>query len=332
MSEIVLAADGGNSKTDLALVSREGEALALVRGPRSTPQYLGVEGCLEVLGRLLAEALAGAGLDGSDGPVAEVAELLLAGVDFPADERELEAAAARRGWARATNVENDTFAVLRAGTDAGWGVAVVCGSGINCVGVAPDGTHTRFPSLGAITGDWGGGYDVGLAAVVAAARSEDGRGPKTTLEESVPAHFGLETPRELAEAIHRGRLEQARFVELAPVVIQEAHEDAVAGEIVDRLAAEIAALARVALDRLELTREPVEVVLGGGLLQGGDGRLVEAVRSELGQVGPALSVRATTSAPIVGAALLGLDALGAPAQAKARARDELTAAAAESAA
>jgi len=72
-------------------------------------------------------------------------------------------------------VENDTFAVLRAGTDRGWGIAVVCGSGINCVGVAPDGRHARFPSLGAITGDWGGGYDVGLAGVVAAARSEDGR-------------------------------------------------------------------------------------------------------------------------------------------------------------
>ena len=126
MSEIVLAADGGNSKTDLALVSREGEALALVRGPRSTPQYLGVEGCLEVLGGLLAEALAGAGLDGSDRPVAEVAELLLAGVDFPADEQELEAAAARRGWARATNVENDTFA---ANTSSGAGNAIAQGGG-----------------------------------------------------------------------------------------------------------------------------------------------------------------------------------------------------------
>jgi N-acetylglucosamine kinase-like BadF-type ATPase len=331
MRRIVLAADGGNSKTDLALVSHEGEALALARGPRSTPQYLGVEGCLEVLGDLLAEALDGAGLDGSHGPVAEVAELLLAGVDFPADEKELEDAAARRGWARATNVENDTFAVLRAGTDAGWGVAVVCGSGINCVGVAPDGTHTRFPSLGAITGDWGGGYDVGLAAVVAAARSEDGRGPKTGLQESIPAYFGLGTPQELAEAVHRGRLEQSRFVELAPVVIREAKDDAVAREIVERLAGEIAALARVALDRLELTGKPVEIVLGGGLFQSGDGPLLDAVRSELEEVGPALMLRATASAPIVGAALLGLDALGASAEAKARVREELTAVAARAA-
>ena len=54
-------------------------------------------------------------------------------------------------------VDNDTFAVLRAGTERGWGVAVVCGAGINCVGVSPDGRHARFPALGTITGDWGGG-------------------------------------------------------------------------------------------------------------------------------------------------------------------------------
>ena len=98
----------------------------------------------------------------------------------------------QRGWARRVHVGNDTFAVLRAGTERGWGVAVTCGAGINCVGVAPDGRHARFPALGAITGDWGGGYDLGLAAVSAAARSEDGRGPRTSLEHAVPAHFGLD--------------------------------------------------------------------------------------------------------------------------------------------
>jgi len=329
MNGVVLAVDGGNSKTDLALVSIDGNALALVRGPRSTPQYLGADGCVRVLGDLLDEAARDAALTRDDGPVADVAKLLLAGVDFPADEREVEEAAARRGWAERTTVENDTFAVLRAGTDRGWGVAVVCGSGINCVGVAPDGRHARFPSLGAITGDWGGGYDVGLAAVVAAARSEDGRGPKTSLEHAVPSHFGLSTPGELAEAVHRGRVQQSRVIELAPIVFAHAAEDAIAAQIVERLASEIAALARVALTRLKLVDDDVEVLLGGGLVQTGDGRLLDAVRAELAQVGAALTVKATSSAPIVGAALLGLDELGATEEAKSRAREQLAAAAAE---
>jgi hypothetical protein len=107
------------------------------------------------------------------------------------------------------------------------------------------------------------------------------------------------------------------------VVFREAARDAVSAEIIDRLASEVVALARVALTRLGLVREPVEVLLGGGLLQAGDGRLVDAVRAGLDDVGPELTVRATASPPIVGAALLGLDQLGATPEAKARARAEL---------
>src|SRR5207245_11265331 len=156
-------------------------------------------------------------------------QLLLAGVDFPVEVERLGALVTARGWARRVFVDNDTFAVLRAGTDRGWGVAVVCGAGMNCVGVAPDGRHARFPALGCRTGDWGGSADVGQEAVPAAARSADGRGPRTTLEHSVPAHFGLATPTELAEAIHFRRIDGRRAIELAPLVFAEAaHDDTAA--------------------------------------------------------------------------------------------------------
>src|SRR5262249_46455133 len=121
------------------------------------------------------------------------------------------------------------------------------------------------------------------------------------------------------------RIDQRRIIELAPVVLASAAEDDVAAAIVDRLASEIADLARVALTRLELGGEPVEVLLGGGLVQSGDGRLLDAVRAALGSVAGSLVVRATASAPIVGAALLGLDELGATDAAKSRAREHLAA-------
>ena len=323
MSAAVLAVDGGNSKTDLALVEADGSVLALVRGPLSSPHHLGVEGCLAVLDGLLERALRDAGLATPDGRVAEVAALLMAGVDFPSEEETLREAVAERGWAPRVHVGNDTFAVLRAGTERGWGVAVTCGAGINCVGVAPDGRHARFPALGAITGDWGGGYDLGLAAVSAAARSEDGRGPRTSLERAVPAHFGLTTPSELAEAIHRGRIGQRRVIELAPLVLAEADDDAVAAEIVQRLAAEVVALARVALTRLDLAQEPVEVLLGGGVLQDVDGDLLAAIDAGLREDAPAAAARPTASPAIVGAALLGLDELGVGRDAQERLRREL---------
>jgi N-acetylglucosamine kinase-like BadF-type ATPase len=323
---IVLAVDGGNSKTDLALVRVDGALLAHVRGPLSSPHHLGLGACVDLLQQMLDDAVAAAGIDVNGGRVAEIAEIFLAGVDFPAEEVELQEAVEARGWAARTVVGNDTFAVLRAGTAKGWGVAVVCGAGINCVGVAPDGRHLRFPALGAITGDWGGGFDVGLAALWAAARSEDGRGPTTSLERAVPAHFRLDTPLELAEAIHGGRVAKRRLVELAPVVFAEAATDRVAAEIVERLASEVVALARVAITRLDLGHEPVEVLLGGGLMRAGDGRLLGAIERGLLDVGEQIVIHRTSSPPVVGAALFGLDALGADEEAGARARAELAAA------
>jgi N-acetylglucosamine kinase-like BadF-type ATPase len=320
MSEpVVLAVDGGNSKTDLALVRGDGSLLAHVRGSLSSPHHLGLAESVSLLQRLRDEAIGANG-----GPTPAIAEVFLAGVDFPSEEEELRAELVACGFASHVVVGNDTLALLRAGTERGWGVAVVCGAGINCVGVAPDGRQVRFPALGEITGDWGGGYDVGMAAVSAAARSEDGRGPRTSLEHSVPAHFGLSSPLELAEAIHNQKITRRRVIELPRLVFAEAADDAVAAAIVSRLADEVVALARAALIRLELTQEPVEVVLGGGLLQAADGPLSGKIAAGLAEVGPHIAVRPATSSPVVGAALLGLDELAATPEAQERLRRELT--------
>ena len=316
---MILAVDGGNSKTDVALVLDDGAVLAHARGPLSSPHHLGLEGCLDVLQQLVDEA-------GLDGQRADVAQVLLAGVDFPEEEAELRDALDRRGWATTTHVGNDTFAVLRAGTERGWGVAITCGAGINCVGVAADGRHVRFPALGPITGDWGGGYDVGLAGLSAAARSEDGRGPTTRLQKLVPAHFGEETALAVAQAIHLGRIPQRRVLELAPVVLRAAAGDAVAASIRDRLVAEVVALARASVTRLGLQDEHVEVVVGGGLMRGADSEFLGRIETGLRRVGPRLVLRRTSAPPIVGAALLGLDAVGAGLEAQARLRAELGAA------
>jgi len=317
MTTLLLAVDGGNAKTDLALVAADGSVLALVRGPGSSPHEHGVEGALDRIEALLIEA-------GADGPVA-YAELLLAGVDFPAEVETVQRRARERGWAERVEVANDTFAVLRAGTDRGWGVAVVCGAGINCLGLAPDGRQVRFPALGAITGDWGGGQDVGGTAVWAAARSQDGRGPVTTLERLVPEHFGVATPLELAEAVHTGVISQRRFVELAPLVLAAAAVDEVAAGIVDRLAAEVVSLVRVSLERIGKVDEPADVVLGGGLMQARDARLLDGIESGLAALGLPHVLSIVDAPPVVGAALRALDTLGAGPDAHARLRSALSA-------
>jgi len=312
---LALAIDGGNSKTDAVLVREDGTVLATARGAGSSPHHLGVAAALDVVGGLIAELA----------PAEEPAEalLLLAGVDFPYEEEAAETAAVGRGWARRTSVRNDTFAVLRAGTDAGWGIAVTCGAGINCVGVARDGREARFPALGAISGDWGGGNDLGVEALFAAARSEDGRGARTVLETRVPAHFNVAAPSDIAQAIHRGQLAERRLLELAPLVFELAADDAVAASIVARQVSEIVAMVRVTAERLRLQEEVFDVVLGGGLLQRAEPSLVAAIAQGVHLTAPGAVVRPTAAPAILGSALLVLDGLGADDEAKRKVRSEL---------
>jgi N-acetylglucosamine kinase-like BadF-type ATPase len=326
---LVLAVDGGNAKTDLALVDSSGRLLSLVRGGGSSAHALGIEGCVEVVEDLLESAIARAGLGPLARPLASVAYVLLAGADLPEERSNLRTKIEQLAWSHRLVVDNDTLALLRAGTDRGWGIAVVCGAGINCLGVAPDGREVRFLALGAMSGDWGGGGDVGLAALAAAARSADGRGPRTVLETAVPAHFGLTDPLEVSRAIHLRQIPSARLLELAPVVLAACDQDRVAAGIISRLANEVIAFAAAALRRLELTGADADVVLGGRLLGAVSPGVIETIARGVTEAAPNARVLVAPSEPIVGAALLGLDVLLADAGARARARAELDAAVAE---
>jgi N-acetylglucosamine kinase-like BadF-type ATPase len=319
---VVLAVDGGNVKTDLALTDATGALLAFVRGPRSSPQSIGLDRSIDLLESMRAQALAHAGLD-QDALMPAIAQIMIAGADLPEEFDALRAAISPRRWATSLVVDNDTFALLRAGTDRGWGVAVVCGGGINCVGIARDGRRTTFPALGPITGDWGGGYDIGLAALSAAARGADGRGPRTLLETAVPRHFGLETPLDVARAIHLGELRSERIGELPPVAFALTDEDAVAAGIVARLADEVVALASTALRRLDLSSAEPEIVLGGGVLRTASAPMLERISRGIHETAPAAELVVVRSAPVLGAILLGLDAVGAGEDAAARARAAL---------
>ncbi|HEX9343759.1 MAG TPA: BadF/BadG/BcrA/BcrD ATPase family protein [Actinomycetota bacterium] len=323
----LLAADGGGSKTDLVLLDEDGAVLAAVRGPGSNPDNVGAARCVAILDALVTRAALVAGLDGQPRPIAELGAYYLSGLDFPAQERDLGARVAACRWSAASVVGNDCFAALRAGASRGWGVAVVCGTGINCVAVSPSGRHARYPALGPLTGDWGGAADVGMAALAAAIRSQDGRGPRTSLQRSVAAHFGLRQPQAAGIAIFQGRLPERALEGLPPLLFAAARDgDGVAGGIVDRLADEVVAMAAALLRRLRLTRSDAEIVLGGGILQAGDDRLTARVHRGIQAVAPHAQPITLALPPVTGAALLALEAAGASPAATSRARAQVPAA------
>ncbi len=321
----LLAVDAGGSKVDAALLQRDGSVLGMARITGRDHDGVGRTDHLEMVVAAAEAACRDASIELDGRPVAELGMYCLAGADLPADDRRIARWLRGRGLTEDHLVRNDTFAVLRAGTKRTWGVAVVCGYGTNCCAVAPDGTSFRFPAVGEISGDWGGGADLGSAALWNAVRAEDGRGDATVLRDLVPAHFGLRRPRQVVEAMYFGRIAEARVVELAPLIFRAASDDdAVARAVVDRQADEVVAMAGTAIRRLRMKRLDVDVVLGGGVFRADDPPFLARIRNGLGAVAPRVQVSVLDAPPIVGAALLGLDRLGGRPAARERVRAALT--------
>jgi N-acetylglucosamine kinase-like BadF-type ATPase len=321
----ILAVDGGGSKVDAALLSRGGRVLgaARVAGPRW--ERTGDDLHIDSIEGAARAAARDAGLDPDARPLAELGVYCLAGADLPADDRRILRGLRHRRLAERDVVRNDTFAVLRAGTDRGWGVAIVCGFGTNCSARSPSGRAYRLPAIGGISGDWGGGMQLGETALWHALRARDGRGPTMSLARSAPAHFGLRTPRQVMEALYFRRLEPERLAELAPVVFRDAElGDAVARRIVDRQAEEIVTMASAAIRRLRMGDLDVDVVLGGGIFRNRFPPFFEAIERGVHEAAPRARIIVLAAPPVVGAAMLGLDGVGASRAAGDRVRRELT--------
>ncbi len=307
----VIAVDVGNSKTDVALVAADGEVVAAVRGPTASHQQVGLAAAFGILASLVERAARAAGLDPDARPIARIVACSAAGADYPADVRMLTRGFRLIGLAPAEIVVNDCYAGLRAGSSRSWGICVVCGSGMNCLGVAPNGKVARFDALGEMSGDWGGGGAIGQAGLAAAVRAQDGRGPATLLAQTVPAHFGVARPRSLTAAMYRGDIAFLRHHEIAPLVFAAAGQgDAVARAIVDRQADEVVAWAGAAITRLNLRRRDPDVVLAGSVFRVEDPLFYARIGAGLAAVAPAAHVSRLGAPPVLGAALLGLDRLG----------------------
>jgi N-acetylglucosamine kinase-like BadF-type ATPase len=303
----ILAVDGGNSKVDVALVGVDGSLLAAVRGGTISHQAVSLDEGVARLGRLVAAVRSSVGIP--DGSFSQ-AIYCLAGADYPTDIRLLRTSFDAVVRSADSLVLNDTFAALRAGSTRPWGIALICGQGINGAAVALNGRRVRFAGVGDISGDWGGGTSIGQAGLGAAVRARDGRGPRTELERTIPAAVGLHRPDEVTRAYYDRRLDESRIGDLAPTVFATAVAgDPVARGIVDHLADELAVMAAALARRTGLTRRDPEVVLAGGIFKTDDAAFHAGLAERIRAAIPGARIVRLDAPPVLGAALIGLDRL-----------------------
>ncbi len=287
----ILGIDGGGSKT-LALVADD-KLRVLGRGTAGPSNYqsVGIERAQAALDDAIARAVASAGLTA---PTFHAACVGMAGVDRPEDRALLQAWADRRLPRVPLAIVNDAQLVLAAGTPAGWGAALICGTGSIAYGRDAAGHQARAGGWGHVLGDEGSGYAVGLAALRAIMRAFDGRAPATALTQAVLGRWGLTAPPDLVGRAYRQTLTPADLAALAPLVEAAAVAgDAVAGAILADAGRELALAAAAVIRALNLP-PPVPCALAGGLIVKG-----KALRQHFLAAAQAASLELDPVTPVV---------------------------------
>ncbi len=304
----VLGIDGGNSKTLAVLCDVRGSILGVGRGGGSNHQTSGLERSMDTIRAVSEQAITSAGIDGA---AVDVLSCGLAGADLPEDFELLRPRLAQLGTGRRVELRNDSLVGLRAGTQESWGVVLICGSGFNVAGRAPDGREIVFPALGWISGDSGGGGAIAREMVRLVMRADDGRGKPTALTQMVLEALGSASPFELMLELYHERIEPDRVLHLVPLLFEAAERgDAVAQDLIIGTGEELAVAASAAIRRLELQSLPVQVVLSGGVFMGRGPLLLDTIRQQVHRTAPGAKLVSLQFEPVIGAVLLGLESGG----------------------
>jgi N-acetylglucosamine kinase-like BadF-type ATPase len=191
----------------------------------------------------------------------------MAGVDSDEDEAAVSAWVRQQEIAPSFTVVNDVELILAGGTPEGWGVALISGTGSNCLGRARDGRTARVGGWGTLLGDEGSGYRIGLEGLRLAARAYDGRAEAPALLDASLRHFSLRDIPALMRFVHASSTGPAEIATMAPLVLDLAAKgDRAAQSIVEGAVDDLADHVRTAMRRLGLERPPL--ALGGGLFSG----------------------------------------------------------------
>jgi N-acetylglucosamine kinase-like BadF-type ATPase len=258
----VIGVDGGGTKTQVLIGDAEGRVLGRGAAGSSNVQTVGVEATYAALDAAVAAALDEAGLGGKPRALC----LGMAGAGRAADRAVIERWASARYPGVPARVTHDAALVLAAGTPAGWGIAVLCGTGSLVYGVDPSGAAARAGGWGYLLGDEGSGYALGRAALRAVARAADGRGPSTSLTDAVLAHWSLSAPEALIAHVYRPPLSRAAIAELAPLVVAEAEAgDGVASALVQEAGRALAVAVWAVAARLSFP-VPIPCALAGSVI------------------------------------------------------------------
>jgi N-acetylglucosamine kinase-like BadF-type ATPase len=271
--EFFLGVDGGQSGTTALIGEEQGRIIG--RGEGGPCNHASAADGRAKLERAVAESVGGA---------CRAARLDAATVTFSAacfgmsggpDDKE----AILAGLLRTSRllVTHDAATALAGATATGQGIVVIAGTGSIAFGRDSAGRTARSGGWGYVFGDEAGAFDIVRQAIRAALRMEEGWGPPTALRQELLEATAARSANQALHDFYSPAWPRSRVATLAPLVDAAAgNGDAVALQILDRAAQDLALLAAAVRGQLWAAGDAVELAYVGGVFK--SGRLLERFR------------------------------------------------------
>ncbi|HEY2981032.1 MAG TPA: BadF/BadG/BcrA/BcrD ATPase family protein [Anaerolineales bacterium] len=301
-----IGGDLGGTKTHMLIVDETGQARGFGESGSGNHQSIGFDGMYRSMREALDQALQTAGVT-----IKEIAGsgLGIGGYDWPSEDEIMSSTIRRLGMQTPIKFVNDAVNGLVAGAEDGWGVAVVSGTGCNCRGWDRDHRREgRVTGYGVTMGEGAGGTELMHRCMQLIGYAWTKRGPATALTDLMIQYTGARDLEDLLEGYT-----EARYVvrsDAAPLVFEVAERgDAVARELIHWAGCELGEMANAVIHQLDFEELAFDVVLTGGMFKGGP-LLIDPMRETIHRVAPKARLVRLTVPPVLGGALIGLEAGG----------------------
>ncbi len=302
--EIVLAIDGGGSRTRCLAIARGGQVLGTGESGASNHLLVDASTVVESVEKAVNTALSQ-----HDRAHVVCVSAGFAGVDYDGRGRDEIGHLLERIGFGPWLINGDMVNALAGAIGNQPGVLAVAGTGSVILGVGLNGERVKVGGWGPIYGDEGSAYRIACQSLRAAAMAYDERGPETTLSIALTRELGVSDFRDTVTRIYGEKREPHRIATLCRVAYEAATSgDETARDIFRQAGRELAAGVGTVIQRLNLTTGPL-VSWQGSVL-----RECTIVRDEfslaLKDHFPGIVIRAPRFSSVVGAYLLACDSLG----------------------
>lgn len=228
---MILAVDGGGTKTIAILVNEQNEIVRVVKGPRSNPTALTQNQFEQHLHQLLTS------FSLEERMTIRSAFVGLAGV-IETNNQEMTQLIFNEYLQPQCQltIVNDALNALYSGTLGQAGIVQIAGTGAITYAVDDLGKAYRSGGWGYLIDDEGSGYDLGVQALKSIFKAYDGRGVKTSLSTVICRHFDVSSPPQLIEILYDEKQHPRSIIApLSRHVVQQAKtgDDVAKGIIVE---------------------------------------------------------------------------------------------------